>query len=133
AGSRAFLEEQRLDLGTFVSGSNGSSEVFVARNGRLLGALHIEDELRPEAALAVAAMRKMGLPTLLLTGDVAAIAHAVGRQLGVDEVHAELLPEQKVAKIRALLAAGKRVAMIGDGINDAPALTQATIGVAMGA
>jgi heavy metal translocating P-type ATPase len=132
AGSRAFLEEQRLDLGTFESGSNGSSEVFVGRNGRLLGALYIEDELRPEAKLAVAAMRKMGLPTLLLTGDVAAIAHAVGRQLGVDEVHAELLPEQKVERIQALLAAGKRVAMIGDGINDAPALTQATIGVAMG-
>ncbi len=109
-GSRVFLEEHRLDLGTFESGSNGSSEVLVGRNGRLLGALHIEDELRPEARLAVAAMRKMGLPTMLLTGDVAAIAHSVGTQLGVDEVHAELLPEQKVERIQALLAAGKKVA-----------------------
>jgi Cd2+/Zn2+-exporting ATPase/Cu+-exporting ATPase len=132
AGSRAFLEEQRLDLGTFVSESNGSSEVFVGRNGRLLGALYIEDALRPEAPRAVAAMRKMGLGTVLLTGDVAAIAHAVGRQLGVEEVQAELLPEQKVAKIQALLKAGRKVAMIGDGINDAPALTQATVGLAMG-
>jgi Cd2+/Zn2+-exporting ATPase/Cu+-exporting ATPase len=132
AGSRAFLEEQRLDLGSFGSESHGSSEVFVGRNGRLLGALHIEDALRPEAVRAVAAVRKMGLATILLTGDVTAIAHAVGSQLGVDEVHAELLPEQKVAKIRALLAAKKTVAMIGDGINDAPALSQATIGVAMG-
>jgi len=132
AGSRAFLEEQRYDLSRFVSDANHSSEVLVGRNGRLLGLLHIEDALRPEAVQAVAALRKMGLRTVLLTGDVAAIAHAVGRRLGVDEVHAELLPEEKVAKIKALLAAGKKIAMVGDGINDAPALSQANVGVAMG-
>src|SRR5271166_5251550 len=132
AGSRAFLEEQRYDVSRFVSDANHSSEVLVGRNGRLLGSLHIEDALRPEAVQTVAALRKMGLRTVLLTGDVAAIAHAVGRRLGVDEVHAELLPEEKVVKIKALLAAGKKIAMVGDGINDAPALSQANVGVAMG-
>jgi cation transport ATPase len=95
-------------------------------------AAQIEDALRPEAVQAVAALRKMGLRTVLLTGDVAAIARAVGKQLGLDEVHAKLLPEEKVAKIKSLRAAGKRVAMVGDGINDAPALTEANVGVAMG-
>ncbi len=131
-GSRAFLEERRFDLGTFASDGNHSSEVLVGRNGRLLGALHIEDALRPEAVQAAAALRKMGLRTVLLTGDVAAVGHAVGRDLGLDEVYAELLPEDKVAKVKSFRAAGKQVAMVGDGINDAPALTAANVGVAMG-
>jgi Cd2+/Zn2+-exporting ATPase/Cu+-exporting ATPase len=131
-GSRAFLREQQFDLGAFSSDSDHSSEVLVARNTRLLGALRVEDALRPEAVQAVAAIRDMGLHTILLTGDVAGIARAVGGQLRVDEVHAELLPEEKVAKIRALLASGKKVAMVGDGINDAPALSEANVGVAMG-
>ncbi len=131
-GSKAFLEEHQIDLASFASGGNHSSEVLVGRNGRLLGALHIEDAVRPEAGQAVAALRRMGLRTILLTGDVAAIGHAVGKQLGLDEVHAELLPDEKVARIKALLAAGRKVAMVGDGINDAPALTEATVGVAMG-
>ncbi len=131
-GSRAFLEQQHIDLGMFASDSNHSSEVLVARNGRLMGSLHIEDALRPEAVRAVAALRTKGLRTVLLTGDTEAIAQSVGKQLDVDEVHAELLPEEKVAKVKALRAAGKTVAMIGDGINDAPALAEATVGVAMG-
>jgi Cd2+/Zn2+-exporting ATPase/Cu+-exporting ATPase len=131
-GSRAFLKEQHFDLGPFAPDCDHSSEVLVGRNGRLLGAIHIEDALRPEAAQAIAAVRKMGLRTILLTGDVAAIAHAVGKELGLDEVYPESLPEEKVAKIQALRAAGKRVAMVGDGINDAPALTEANVSVAMG-
>ena len=131
-GSRAFLEQHSLDLGNFASDSNHSSEVLVGQNGRLLGSLQIEDALRPEAVRAVAALRGMGLRTVLLTGDTEAIAQAVGKRLGLDEVHAGLLPDEKVAKIKALRAAGRRVAMVGDGINDAPALTEASVGVAMG-
>ncbi len=131
-GNRAFLEEQRFDLGDFMSNSHASSAMLVARNGRLLGVIEIEDALRPEAVQAVGSLRQMGLQTVLLTGDAEAIASAVGKQLAVDEVHGELLPDEKVAKIRALLAEGKKVAMVGDGINDAPALTAATVGVAMG-
>jgi Cd2+/Zn2+-exporting ATPase/Cu+-exporting ATPase len=131
-GTRAFLQERQVDLPMSVFASGPASEMLVGRNGRLLGSLHIEDALRPEAVQAVAALRTMGLRTVLLTGDTEAIAQAVGKQLGLDEVHAGLLPDQKVAKIKALRSAGRRVAMVGDGINDAPALTEASVGVAMG-
>jgi heavy metal translocating P-type ATPase len=131
-GNRAFLEERQVDLPTSSSAAGPGSEMLVGRNGHLLGSLHIEDALRPEAVRAVAALRTMGLRTVLLTGDTEAIAQAVGRRLGLDEVHAGLLPDEKVAKVKALRAAGKRVAMVGDGINDAPALTEANVGVAMG-
>jgi len=131
-GSRAFLEQEHIPTGGFQPKSNHSSEVLVARNGHLLGAIHVADGLRPEAAQAVRELREMGLRTVLLTGDAAAVADAVGAALGVDEVHAELLPDEKVVQIDILRASGKSVAMIGDGINDAPALTQATVGVAMG-
>jgi len=92
----------------------------------------VADVIRPEAAAAVAAIRRMGMRTVLLTGDWTSIAKEVGARLGVDEVLAELLPEQKLGKVRELQAAGKRVAMVGDGINDAPALAQADVGIAMG-
>jgi P-type E1-E2 ATPase len=106
--------------------------VLVARGGRLLGALLIADVLRPEAAEAVAALRGLGLRVVLLTGDAAAIARAVGEELDVDEVAAELLPEQKAARVRKLVVEGRKVAMVGDGINDAPALVEASVGVAVG-
>jgi Cd2+/Zn2+-exporting ATPase/Cu+-exporting ATPase len=112
-GSKAFLEEQRFDL-TSCSAASDASEVLVARNGRLLGALKIEDALRPEAMQAVAAIRSSGLRTILLTGDAATIANSVGKQLGVDEVHGELLPDEKVAKVKALMAIGRKVAMVGE-------------------
>jgi len=131
-GSKAFLKGRGYDLAAFVPDADHASEVLVGRGGRLLGSLQIEDALRAEAVQAVATLRRMGLRTVLLTGDVAAIAQAVGKLLGLDEVYAELLPDEKVAKIRSLRAAGKRVAMVGDGINDAPALTEADVGVAMG-
>jgi Cd2+/Zn2+-exporting ATPase/Cu+-exporting ATPase len=92
-GTRAFLQERQVDLPMSVSASGPASEMLVGRNGRLLGSLHIEDALRPEAVQAVAALRTMGLRTVLLTGDTQAIAQAVGKRLGLDEVHAELLPE----------------------------------------
>jgi Cd2+/Zn2+-exporting ATPase/Cu+-exporting ATPase len=131
-GSRTFLEESQYDVGTFVPNTIHSSEIMVGRNGRLLGSLQVEDTLRPEAVQAVTTLQRLGLRTVLLTGDVETIAQAVGNRLGLDEVHAELLPDEKVAKIKALRAAGRRVAMVGDGINDAPALAESNVGVAMG-
>lgn len=131
-GNRGFLEQHRIDTAALPSAPDHSTEVLVARRGRLLGSLLIGDALRPESVKAVTELRKMGLRTILLTGDAAAIAQAVGKQLGIDEVEAELLPNQKVARIEALMKAGKKVAMVGDGINDVPALTQANVGVAMG-
>lgn len=131
-GSRAFLEERHYRLDALARDDNAASEILVGRHGQLLGSLYLEDTLRPEAAQAVASLRKMGLRTTLLTGDVASIAQAVGNQLAVDEIHFELLPDQKVSHIKALRAAGARVAMVGDGINDAPALMEANVGIAMG-
>jgi Cd2+/Zn2+-exporting ATPase/Cu+-exporting ATPase len=131
-GSRSFLKTQQIDLGALPPGAEPATEVLVARGGRLLGALLIADVLRPGAAEAVAALHRLGLRVILLTGDAAAIAKAVGQALGVDEVAAHLFPDQKAARLRELAAQGRKVAMVGDGINDAPALMEASVGVAVG-
>ncbi len=106
--------------------------VFVARNGRLLGTLAIEDTVRPEAAEALERLRRLRIRTLLLTGDTDAVAQRVAAQLGINDVVAELLPEDKLARIERMVGDGHVVAMVGDGINDAPALAAASVGVAMG-
>ena len=131
-GSRVFLTERDVDVTPCAFGDDQGGEVHVARRGRLLGDLHIADVLRSEARDAVAALRRMGLRVILLTGDAEAVASAVGRQLAIDEVEAGLLPTGKLARIDALLAERRTVAMVGDGINDAPALMRASVGVAMG-
>jgi len=109
-----------------------AGDVLVAYRGHLVGALRTEDVLRPEAVEAVARIRDMGMEAMLLTGDRRRIAQTIARQLGVREFGADMLPEQKLEKVRELIHSGKRVAMIGDGINDAPALAEATVGIAMG-
>jgi P-type Cu+ transporter len=131
-GNRALFVEKHFDIGEFTSSSDHLSEVLVARGGLFLGILQIADVLRPEAVEAVSMLRHMGIRTVLLTGDTMAIANAVGKKLGVDEVNAELLPDQKLNKVKSLIMEGRKVAMVGDGINDAPALMQASVGVAMG-
>jgi heavy metal translocating P-type ATPase len=143
AGNRAFFRERGIVAdGAHVGGAPGAdadpaSEVLVARGGRLLGAVRIADALRPEAKAAIAALRAMGIRTLLLTGDQPGVAAAVARELGVDEHFAGLLPEEKVAQVERLARAGRKVAMVGDGLNDAAALAAASasgtgVGVAMG-
>jgi heavy metal translocating P-type ATPase len=131
-GNAAFFADRHIAVNTSVNDLDGSSKVLVARAGSFVGALQIADTLRPEAIEAVAALRRMGIRTVLLTGDAGSIAGAVGKDLGVDEIEAELLPQQKMERIKKLLAQGKKVAMVGDGINDAPALMEASVGVAMG-
>jgi heavy metal translocating P-type ATPase len=129
-GNRVLLEREGIELPE-VKASAGST-VLVARARRFLGALEVADVVRPEAAAAIAEIGRMGMRTVLLTGDATSIAREVGSRLGVDEVLAELLPEQKLVRVRELQGAGRRVAMVGDGINDAPALVQADVGIAMG-
>ena len=131
-GTRAFLLEHGVAVSAPVLDHDSSTEISVAHGGVHLGSLRIADVLRPEAMEAVRTLREMSVRTVLLTGDAAAIGRAVGRQLRVDEVEAELLPQQKLDRIRELRRAGKTVAMVGDGINDAPALMEANVGIAMG-
>jgi Cd2+/Zn2+-exporting ATPase/Cu+-exporting ATPase len=131
-GSRAFLEELSIPVAPRSNGATGSSDVFIAQNKQFLGSLEIADTLRPEAVEATAELSKMGLRTVLLTGDHASVGKAVAERLAVDEFASELLPEQKMQRIQELMKRDGNVIMVGDGINDAPALMQATAGVAMG-
>ena len=131
-GNRAFLMEHDVKVFTPSIDYDSSTEISVAQGRLHLGSLRIADVLRPEAVDAVRALKEMSVRTVLLTGDTAAIGRAVGQQLQVDDVEAELLPEQKLDRVRALRNAGRTVAMVGDGINDAPALMEANVGIAMG-
>jgi Cd2+/Zn2+-exporting ATPase/Cu+-exporting ATPase len=131
-GSQAFLRERGIALATTGEGTDGATEVRVARNGHFLGAILVADRIRAEARPAVDALRRLGIRTILLTGDAKRVGDAVGRDLRVDETESDLLPEAKLARIEGLVAAGQKVAMVGDGINDAPALTRASVGIAMG-
>lgn len=113
--------------------ARGEALAFVAKNQELVGLISIHDRLRPEAESLVADLRKAGIRhTVMLTGDHAAAANLVADKVGIGEVKAGLLPEEKVAALKQLQAAGRRVAMIGDGINDAPALATADVSIAMG-
>jgi heavy metal translocating P-type ATPase len=131
-GNRSLLSERSIEVNGFGGNSNHSSEILVAQGGRLLGAIEIADKLRPEATAAVGELQQMGLRVVLLTGDAQSIAKSVGAQLGIEEVEADLLPQHKVERIKALIDEGRTVVMVGDGVNDAPALMQANVGVAMG-
>jgi len=132
-GNRALMTEHNITPSDHNAPTvSSASEVMVARNGRLLGAIVIADTVRPEARSAIESFDRMGIRSILLTGDVRPVAELVGERLGITQVEAELLPEAKLARVRDLVASGRVVAMVGDGINDAPALTQASVGVAMG-
>src|SRR6266478_621003 len=130
-GSENFLLERGVSLSR-GNGHGADAEVFVARQGKFLGTLVVADLLRPEAKEAIRSLKSMGLRTVLLTGDAQAVAEDVGKKLGVHEVASELLPEEKLQYVKRLAEASHTVAMVGDGMNDAPALAEATVGVAMG-
>jgi heavy metal translocating P-type ATPase len=131
-GNRLFLEGHRIALPADTV-SQTESEIFVAEEGKFLGTLVVADTLRPEATKAIQDLKSMGLKTVLLTGDSKAVANDIGGKLGVDEIAAELLPEEKLEFVSRLTKARHNVVMVGDGVNDAPALMKATVGVAMGA
>jgi heavy metal translocating P-type ATPase len=130
-GNAAMMSGRGLRLPTSIS-TNGASEVFIALGETVLGSILVSDKVRPEAELAVKDLKAMGIATVLLTGDAKSTATSVAKLLGVDNVYAELLPEQKLQRVREAVAGKQTVAMVGDGINDAPALAEASIGVAMG-
>jgi Cu2+-exporting ATPase len=113
--------------------ARGAAVLFLVRRDEIVGALALEDQIRPEAKDAVAELRRLGKRVVMITGDAHNVAETVGRELGVDDVMAEVLPEDKDAKVAELQARGLSVAMVGDGVNDAPALARADVGIAIGA
>lgn len=132
-GNQAWMQDNAVSIpGTLSAGVEAASEVYVARNGCLLGAIAVADTVRPEAKRAIEALHGLGIRTLLLTGDALPVAQAVGASLGIRDIKAGLLPEDKLARIQALVGQKRIVAMVGDGVNDAPALAAASVGIAMG-
>ncbi len=136
AGTEALMRESGIDTSALAEpaarwSGEARTVVMLAVAGQAVAAFAIADTLRPNAAQVVASLKARGLRTVMLTGDRRATADAVAREAGVDEVIAEVLPDRKVAAIKALQASGRVVAMVGDGLNDAPALAQADIGMAM--
>lgn len=137
-GSPKFIGSQPIDLGPVreeleAMQATGKTVVVLAVNGQLAGLIAIADELKADARQAVARMREAGLEPIMLTGDNARTARAVAEQVGITEYRAEVLPQDKAGAVRDLQRQGFRVAMVGDGINDAPALMQADVGIAIGA
>ena len=138
AGNRAMLEEAGIGLGRFAAqaealAQEGKTPLFFAESGKLLGIVAVADTPKPTSAEAVAGFQAMGIDVIMLTGDNRRTAEAVGKALKVDRVIAEVLPQDKEKTVAELQAQGKRVAMVGDGINDAPALARADVGIAIGA
>jgi len=133
-GNRSMMQAHGVDLppGSARRSEEAVSEVLVACGGRFLGRISIADALRPEARHAVKELSRRGLRVVLLTGDARPVADAVASSLGIQEVEAGLLPDQKAARVHELVRSGRVVAMLGDGVNDAPALIEADVGVAMG-
>ncbi|WP_087004725.1 heavy metal translocating P-type ATPase [Rhizobium sullae] len=137
-GNRRLMDEEKIDLGALAKEADrlkgaGRTVVHVARGARILGLIAIADAPRPSARATVARLRERGVQVAMLTGDNEGTAKRIAAELGIDMVLADVLPGQKAAKIKDLQADGKRVGMVGDGVNDAPALTQADVGFAIGA
>jgi Cu+-exporting ATPase len=136
-GNRRFMKEEGIDLGQIEEGerhlaAEGKGAMFVAVEGQVAGLIGVADTVKPGSRSAVQAMRNLGLEVYMITGDSRETAQAIAGQVGIEQVLAEVLPDRKAEEVKKLQEAGKLVAMVGDGINDAPALAQADIGIAVG-
>ncbi|MFC6668274.1 heavy metal translocating P-type ATPase [Deinococcus radiopugnans] len=137
-GNRKLMDGGQVVLGALVQeaeilAADGKTPMFVAADGQPLGVVAVSDRVRPSARVAVQALHELGIQTVMLTGDNRRTADAVARELGLDTVIADVLPEEKSAQIKRLQDGGRKVAMIGDGVNDAPALALSDVGIAIGA
>ncbi|MBA2279830.1 MAG: heavy metal translocating P-type ATPase [Acidimicrobiia bacterium] len=130
---RSLVEPEELVAATRAWKDRGAAVLYLVRDDVIVGGVALEDEIRPEARAAVAGLQALGRRVVMITGDARQVADAVGADLGVDEVFAEVLPEEKDAKVAELQGRGLTVAMVGDGVNDAPALARADVGIAIGA
>lgn len=138
AGNKAMLLENNIDVGEFVKKADeiaekGITPMFIADSRRVIGIIGVADVVKENSAAAISALKKLGIKVVMLSGDNQKTAQAVGNQLGIDTVISEVLPQDKEAHIRELQEGGKTVIMVGDGINDAPALARADVGAAIGA
>jgi P-type Cu+ transporter len=136
-GHEEYMRESDLDTASWAQqaqswAAQGKSVLYVALDEEVAGILAVADAIRPESAEAIKALRQRGLRVVMLTGDSYAAAAAIAKEAGVDEFHAQVRPADKAEKVRAEQSAGHIVAMVGDGINDAPALAQADVGIAIG-
>ena len=138
-GGPALLRERAIGVPTEITddvetwSARGATVLSVVRDGRIIGALAVEDEIRPESAESVQDLHREGVRVVMITGDAREVADAVAADVGVDEVMAEVLPEDKADAVAGLQGRGLQVAMVGDGVNDAPALARADVGIAIGA
>jgi len=137
AGAARLMAQHAVDLAVFGDqaadwGAEGKTPVYVAVDGRAAALVAVSDPLKPSAASAINALHALGIKTAMITGDNELTARSVARQLGIDEVRAEVLPDGKVAAIEALRAGGRKLGFVGDGINDAPALAASDVGIAIG-
>jgi Cu2+-exporting ATPase len=137
-GGPTLAEERGWEIGVLEDETSawidrGAAVLHVAVDDRVIGAIALEDEIREESRQAVDRLHELGVKVAMITGDARQVAEAVAADLGIDEVMAEVLPEDKHSKVAELQERGNRVAMVGDGVNDAPALAQADVGIAIGA
>jgi heavy metal translocating P-type ATPase len=141
-GSPAFMIERnvkfpasysRMDLKLNSDETAGRSRVLVAVGDKICGMITFKDKIRDESKRAISDLKRLGIRTIMLTGDNSAIASSVAKEVGIEEIHSEMLPDEKVRFVENLVSSGHKVAMVGDGINDAPALARASVGIGMGA
>jgi len=138
AGNLAFIREHEIEPGSFIEiadklADQGKTPMYFAADKEILGVIAVADVLKPTSKQAVAEFKEMGIDVVMLTGDNRRTAEAIRRTLEIDKVISEVLPQDKEREIRELQDQGKKVAMVGDGINDAPALARADVGIAIGA
>lgn len=139
AGKPSYIEESSIEITNEISssitdlGSEGKTAVLICKNNNVIGVIALQDTPRPTGEQVIAKMKQRGIRTVMLTGDAKPVAVPIAKKMGFDEVHAELLPNEKAIAIEELQKKGYKVAMVGDGINDAPALAQADVGIAIGA
>lgn len=136
-GNGKLMEQNEVALGRLVAeaqrlADDGKTPMYITIDGRAAGIVAVADTVKEESVAAIAALKRLGLEVVMLTGDNRRTADAIGRQVGVDRVLAEVLPQDKAHEVQKLQLEGKKVGMVGDGINDAPALTQADVGLAIG-
>jgi Cu2+-exporting ATPase len=137
-GNARLLEEEQVDLAPIQAGldrllAEGQTVILLAVDGKAAAAVGVTDPIKPSASRAVAELKRRGIQVALVSGDNQAVAEAVARKVGIERVFAEVLPQNKAEYVKKLQAEGMFVAMVGDGVNDAPALAQADIGIAIGA